>query len=246
MALIEVTNLTKTYGEGEVVATALRDITLAIAAGEFVSIMGPSGSGKSTLMHVMGLLDRPSSGTYFLDEHDTATLSDEEVAKLRNRTIGFVFQAFHLLGRTTVLENVMLPLQYSTVPRSQWRGKAEAVLQRVNLSHRLTHMPGQISGGEKQRVAIARALVLEPKVLFADEPTGNLDSRTGQAVLNLLGELNKQGHTIILVTHEMEAARTAKRIITIRDGALAGDEKIDGQTSFTGNGLLKHKGHDHS
>lgn len=242
MALIELSALTKTYNEEAVATAVLKGISLTIEDGEFVSIMGPSGSGKSTLMHIMGLLDRPTSGRYMLQGQDTATLTDEELASLRNTTIGFVFQSFHLLGRVSVRENVMLALNYSQVPRREWRHMAEKVLTRVGLSHRLDHFPTQISGGEKQRVAIARALVLNPKVIFADEPTGNLDSKSGQAVLDLIKELNVQGHTIILVTHEMEAARTADRIVTIRDGLLAGDEHIAADGSFAHNGLLKEKG----
>lgn len=243
MALIEIINVTKTYDEEAVVTPVLKGISLNIHDGEFVAIMGPSGSGKSTLMHIMGLLDRVSTGTYRLAGHDTATLSDEELAVTRNRTIGFVFQAFHLLGRVTVRENVMLALHYSDVPRREWREMAEKVLARVGLRHRLDHFPTQISGGEKQRVAIARALVLNPNVIFADEPTGNLDSKSGQAVLDLIKELNIQGHTIILVTHELEAAKTAQRIITIRDGLLAGDSQLSEGGSLLGDGLLKVKGH---
>ncbi len=243
MALIELRDITKTYGEEGVITPVLRGVSLTIEDGEFVSIMGPSGSGKSTLMHIMGLLDRVTSGTYILNGQDVGSLTDEELAALRNQTIGFVFQAFHLLGRASVRENVMLALNYSSVPRSEWRRKAEEVLTLVNLSHRLDHFPTQISGGEKQRVAIARALVLNPKVIFADEPTGNLDSKSGQAVLDLIKELNTQGHTIILVTHELEAARTAQRIVTIRDGLIAGDIQLDANTTFAGDGLLKIKGH---
>jgi putative ABC transport system ATP-binding protein len=242
MALIELKDVTKTYGQEAVLTPVLRGVSLTIEDGEFVSIMGPSGSGKSTLMHIMGLLDRVTTGTYTLDRKNTATLTDEQLAAIRNHMIGFVFQAFHLLGRTTVRENVMLALQYSDVPRREWASKAEAVLKRVNLSHRLNHYPSQISGGEKQRVAIARALVLNPKIIFADEPTGNLDSKSGQAVLDLIKELNTQGHTIILVTHELEAARTAKRIVTIRDGLIASDALLTDQ-AFGGDGLLKVKGH---
>lgn len=244
MALIELRDIAKTYGEEGVITPVLRGISLSIEDGEFVSIMGPSGSGKSTLMHIMGLLDRVTSGTYILHGQDVGSLDDEELAALRNQTIGFVFQAFHLLGRVSVRENVMLALTYSDVPRSQWRQRAEDVLKRVNLSHRLDHFPTQISGGEKQRVAIARALVLNPKVMFADEPTGNLDSKSGQAVLDLIKELHSQGHTIILVTHELEAARTAERIVTIRDGLIADDIRLRSDTSFAGNGLLKIKGHE--
>lgn len=225
MALLELLNITKTYA-GEFVATpALQGISLTIAEGEFVSIMGASGSGKSTLMHIMGLLDRPTGGIYRLAGQDTAGFADEELARIRNGQIGFVFQVFHLLARTSVLENLMVPLQYSGVPKREWKQRGESVLARVNMTHRLGHLPTQLSGGEKQRVAIARALIMNPKVIFADEPTGNLDSKTGQQVLDMISQLHTEGHTIVLVTHELEAARAAKRMLTMRDGLVVADER---------------------
>lgn len=220
MALIEISSVTKKYGEGESSTTALREVSFSIEEGEFVSIMGPSGSGKSTLLHILGLLDRPTSGTYMFAEDNTANLPDETLAAIRNQKIGFVFQSFHLLARTSVLENVILPLYYSNVSKKEYASKAKIALAHVNMSHRLDHLPSQLSGGEKQRVAIARALVNDPKVIFADEPTGNLDSQTGQQVMNTIDELHKQGRTVIVITHETSAAAFADRIITIRDGSI--------------------------
>lgn len=225
MELIAVDNVTKTYGEEGVVTPVLHGVSFSIEEGEFVSIMGPSGSGKSTLLHILGLLDRPTSGTYFFGGENTALLSDEDLALIRNRKIGFVFQAFHLLARTSVLENVILPLYYSSVPKKDYVSKAKVALEHVNLSHRLQHLPHQLSGGEKQRVAIARALVNDPKVLFADEPTGNLDSKTGKTVMDTLDTLHKQGKTIIVITHETSTALYANRIISVSDGQIIKDEQ---------------------
>lgn len=227
MALIEISSVAKVYGEGESSTTALRGVSFSIAEGEFVAIMGPSGSGKSTLLHILGLLDRPTSGAYTFAGENMATLPDETLASIRNQKIGFVFQSFHLLARTTVLENVMLPLYYSNVPKKEYSTRAKTALSHVNMSHRENHLPSQLSGGEKQRVAIARALVNDPKVIFADEPTGNLDSMTGQAVMNTIDELHKQGRTIIVITHETSAAAFADRIITIGDGKIVSDTKIE-------------------
>lgn len=223
MALLDLQEVRKTYRDGEASTPVLHGLTFTINEGEFVSIMGPSGSGKSTLLHIMGLLDRPSSGTYTFQGRDTATLSDEELARLRNMSIGFVFQAFHLLSRATVLDNVILPLQYTDVPQRDFSQRARAALANVGLSHRLTYVPSQLSGGEKQRVAIARALVNNPRVIFADEPTGNLDSKTGQAVMDTFDELHRQGHTIIVITHETPTARYAQRIIKLLDGRIVDD-----------------------
>ncbi len=225
MALIVIDNVKKIYGEEGVVTPVLHGVSFSIQEGEFVSIMGPSGSGKSTLLHILGLLDRPTSGTYFFAGENTALLSDEALAKARNEKIGFVFQAFHLLARTSVLENVMLPLYYSSIPKREYAKRAEAALEHVNLSHRLNHLPHQLSGGEKQRVAIARALVNEPKVIFADEPTGNLDSKTGKTVMDTLETLHKQGKTIIVITHETSAAAYANRIISVSDGRIIADKQ---------------------
>ncbi|MDA1168734.1 MAG: ABC transporter ATP-binding protein [bacterium] len=224
MSLIDIKNIKKVYGEEDVVTRVLHGISFSIDEGEFISIMGPSGSGKSTLLHILGLLDRPTSGTYFFEEENTALLSDEALAELRNQKIGFVFQSFHLLARTSVLENVILPLYYSAVPKKDYVSKAKIALEHVQLSHRLNHLPHQLSGGEKQRVAIARALVNDPKVLFADEPTGNLDSKTGKAVMDTLDALHKQGKTIIIITHETSTAAFANRIISISDGAVVSDQ----------------------
>jgi len=226
--LIELNNIKKEFVTGEIVTKVLHGISFTIEKGEFVSIMGPSGSGKSTLMHIVGLLDKPTSGDYLLEERNVTTLNDNELALLRNEKIGFVFQSFNLLSRTTLLENVMLPLTYSKL-KVDHEKRAREVLEQVGLSHRLNHMPNQISGGEKQRVAIARALVNKPSVIFADEPTGNLDSKSGIQVMEILQKLNKEGNTIILVTHETFTAEHAKRIIHLRDGLLESDELVKKQ-----------------
>ncbi len=224
MNIIEVKNIVRTYGD--VVKTyALKDTSFSIKQGEFVSIMGQSGSGKSTLMHVLGLLDRATSGEYLFEGRDVSTLDDNELALIRNEKIGFVFQAFNLLPRTTVLKNTMLPLNYSR-DKTGHEVKAKAILEKVGLGHRLDYFTNQISGGEKQRVAIARALVNNPSVIFADEPTGNLDSKSGDRVMQIFQELNKEGHTVILVTHERETAGFADRIITIKDGSIINDSPV--------------------
>ena len=224
-ALLEIKNLGKTYFLEELEAEILKNVNLTVEAGEFVSIMGPSGSGKSTLMHIIGLLDRPSVGNYYFKGKDVTKMNDEELASLRNSEIGFVFQAFNLLARTTVLDNVKLPLIYSQNKKNMDE-RASKVLASVGLSHRLNFYTNQISGGEKQRVAIARALVNEPSIIFADEPTGNLDSKSGTQVMSILQELNRKGVTIILVTHENFTAEHAKRIIRIKDGEIISDEEV--------------------
>lgn len=226
MALIELKHVFKDYQNEEIVTKVLHDINFQIEKGEFVAIMGPSGSGKSTLMHILGFLDKITSGVFLFDTKDVGKLSDDELAVMRGKSIGFVFQAFHLLPRTTVLENVMLPLIYSQVPVEQRKSRAKAALDSVGLSHRLEFSPSQLSGGEKQRVAIARALVNDPSVIFADEPTGNLDSKSGLQVMKILQKLNDDGHTIILVTHEKYTADHAKRILRIKDGVIESDEKV--------------------
>jgi putative ABC transport system ATP-binding protein len=224
--LIQLSKLTRIYqGEG-VKTVALTKVDLSISDGEFISIMGPSGSGKSTLLHLIGLLDRPTSGQYHLDNNDTSKLTDIELAHLRNKQIGFIFQSFHLLSRATVLENVMLPLYYSNLPTKKHKERALIALEEVSMTHRLDHQPSQLSGGEKQRVAIARALVNQPKIILADEPTGNLDSRTGESVLQTIDSLHKQGHTIIVITHETPTAQYAQRIITMLDGELDSDKAV--------------------
>ncbi|MDP2708436.1 MAG: ABC transporter ATP-binding protein [bacterium] len=223
--LIQVNNLTKDFVSGELITPVLRGLNFSIDNGEFVAIMGPSGSGKSTLMHILGLLDRPSGGIYRLEEKDVNQLDDDELARLRNKKIGFVFQSFNLLPRTTVLENVMLPLAYSRQKESP-SARASRILESVGLGHRLNYFTNQISGGEKQRVAIARALVNGPAVIFADEPTGNLDSKSGAQVMEILQKLNNQGNTIVLVTHETYTSEHAKRIIKIRDGNIEADYSV--------------------
>ena len=223
--LIELKNIVKNYYNGDVVTKVLRGINLNIEEGEFVAIMGPSGSGKSTLMHTIGFLDRPTEGEYLFDGENTRDFNDDELAHIRNERIGFVFQSFNLLPRTSVIDNVMLPLSYSGKKSNHHRRAVEA-LEAVGLGERMDHMSNQISGGQKQRVAIARALVCNPKVIFADEPTGNLDSKSGSTVMNILENLNKEGRTIILVTHDMNVALHAERIVTIRDGEIISDTKV--------------------
>ncbi len=223
--LIELKNIVKNYDNGGVVTNVLRGVDLSLEEGEFVAIMGPSGSGKSTLMHTIGFLDRPTSGSYYFDGQDTDGFTDDDLAHIRNERIGFVFQSFNLLPRTTVLDNVMLPLSYSK-SKNDHALRAKRALEAVGLGERLSFMSNQISGGQKQRVAIARALVCDPKVIFADEPTGNLDSKSGRTVMSILDQLNKEGKTIILVTHDMNVALHAKRIVTIRDGEIVSDKKI--------------------
>lgn len=234
MAIIEARNIAKTYSSGGATTTALHDVSVSIAAGEYVAVMGSSGSGKSTLLHILGLLERPSSGELLFADQAVAGLDDAALAQARNEKIGFIFQSFHLLPRTSVLDNVILPLQYSRRPRREHRALALAALERVHMTHRLTHHPSQLSGGERQRVAIARALVNGPEVIFADEPTGNLDSVTGEAVLQVIDELHAQGRTIILVTHEKMAAAYARRLIILRDGRVVSDEAMAGGHSHFG------------
>ncbi len=223
-SLIEVKNLTKQFQTDEVITKVLHGVTFNIAEGEFVAIMGPSGSGKSTLMHILGLLDTLTSGQFIFKGKDVSKHNDDELAKMRNKEIGFVFQAFHLLSKINILENVKLPLIYNGVKDKEQAAKR--ALELVGLSHRLLYNPNQISGGEKQRVAIARALVNNPAIVFADEPTGNLDSKSGLQVMSILQKLNNQGRTIILVTHEQYTSRHAKRIITIKDGLITTDVPV--------------------
>lgn len=225
--MIEFKNITKTYGAGPEAYTALRDVSFSINESEFVAIMGPSGSGKSTLMHILGCLDTPTSGSYLLDGRDVSTMSDDELADIRRDKIGFVFQAFNLLPRTTVLRNVMVPLVYAEVPQHEREERAKSVLRSAGLTEEhFDHLSNQISGGQIQRVAIARALVNDPKLILADEPTGNLDSKTSLVVLGTLQKLNREhGRTIILITHEPDIAEHAGRIIRLRDGHIISDEK---------------------
>ena len=222
--MIETVDVTRTYRLGGVDVAALRGVTLRLDGGEYVAVTGPSGSGKSTLMHLLGALDRPTAGVVRIDDRDVSALSDTELAELRNRTIGFVFQAFQLLPRFTALENVCLPLVYRGVRRAERRQLGREALDAVGLTHRVDHRPNQLSGGEQQRVAIARALVGEPRVVFADEPTGNLDSRSGTEVLGLLDRLNaERGVAVVLVTHELAVAEHARRQIRVRDGLIEDD-----------------------
>ena len=225
MALIELRDVEKTYDLGEVKVEALKDATLDIEQGEYVALIGPSGSGKSTLMNTLGCLDRPTSGTYTLDGEDIVGMSRDQRARIRNRQIGFVFQNFNLLNRTSALENVELPLMYaSRLSARKRRKKAVEVLEQVGLGDRLDHHPSQLSGGQQQRVAIARALVNEPSILMGDEPTGNLDSKTSREVIDLFRELNETAKiTVILVTHDQNVARNAKRVIVLRDGLIVED-----------------------
>lgn len=228
MPLIEAKNLRKIYVNEGVETPALNGVTFSIEKGEFVAIMGPSGSGKSTLLHILGFLDHPTGGSYKLEDKTISEYSDDEAAKIRNQKMGFVFQQFNLLTRTTVFENVKLPLFYSDIPECEWYGFAKSAIDSVGLSHRMEHYSSQLSGGEKQRVAIARALVLGPEVIFADEPTGNLDSKSGKMVMEILQRLNvERGHSIILITHETYTAEHAGRIIKLFDGKIEEDVKVN-------------------
>ena len=223
MNVIEVKNLEKTYYVGDMEVNALRGVSFAILKSQFSAIMGPSGSGKSTLMHIIGCLDSPTKGEYHLNGENVANMQDDQLAKIRNKEIGFVFQKFHLLPRSTALENVMLPLKYASIGKIERSEKAMEALTQVGLADRVEHRPSELSGGQQQRVAIARALVNSPAILFADEPTGNLDSKTGEEVMNLLHELNDRGQTIVLITHEKEIADQTERTIFIRDGKIESD-----------------------
>jgi len=223
--LLRIENVEKRYRSGEHEVHALRGITLDIHQGEFVAIMGPSGSGKSTLMNLIGCLDRPTSGSIYLEGRDIAKLDHDELAEIRNRTLGFVFQSFHLLSRTSALENVELPLVYAGVPRAERRARAAEALRRVGLAERAGHHPNQLSGGQQQRVAIARAIVNQPKLLVADEPTGNLDSKTSVEIMALFQELGRAGLTIVLVTHEPDIAAYASRVLVVRDGRIQTDRR---------------------
>lgn len=222
--MIELTNVKKIYPMGKVEVRALNGVTISIKEGEFLSIMGPSGSGKSTLMHIIGCLDKPTEGEYFLDGKDVTTLEDDELSRIRNKCMGFVFQTFNLIPRETCLYNVELPLVYAGMHSKERRKRVIEVLSEVDLSDRIKHRPSELSGGERQRVAIARALVNHPMVILADEPTGNIDTKTGVEIMKLFAALNKKGKTIIVVTHEREIADFSKRIVHIRDGLIVKGE----------------------
>ena len=226
MSIIKTENLVRHFTVGTQTVEALRGVSLDINKGEFVAIMGPSGSGKSTLMNIIGCLDSPTSGTYYLNNKNVSTLDDDALALIRNHEIGFVFQNFHLLARNTALDNVMLPLKYAGIDKSEQEEIAMEVIKSVDLESRARHQPSELSGGQQQRVAIARALVNKPSILFADEPTGNLDSKTGDDVMKLFTNLHKQGQTIILITHEIEVANQAERIISIKDGKIFEDQRV--------------------
>lgn len=228
MSLIRLVQVSRCYRMGSETIHALRDVSLEIERGEYVAIMGPSGSGKSTLMNILGCLDTPTAGRYELDGIDVSHMDDNQLAEVRNQRIGFVFQTFHLLPRSTALHNVELPLIYAGYPAETRRRMALEALAQVGLADRVQHRPNELSGGQRQRVAIARALVNRPALLLADEPTGNLDSKTGEEILALFDALWRQGHTILMVTHEEDVARHARRILRIRDGRIAADERSRG------------------
>lgn len=221
--VIEIKKITKFYQVGTQVVKALQGVDIAISKGEYVAIMGPSGSGKSTLMNIIGALDTPTGGQYVLNGTDVSRMSDDNLAEIRNKEIGFVFQTFNLLPRYTALENVMLPLIYSGVPKSRRIELAQEALLNVSLADRVTHKPNELSGGQRQRVAVARALINKPSIILADEPTGNLDSKTSADIMRLFGEIHAKGNTIILVTHEEDIARYAHRIVRLRDGHIESD-----------------------
>lgn len=227
--LIDLNGINKSYRNGDQELQVLKNINLQVEEGEFLAIMGPSGSGKSTLMNIIGMLDRPSSGTYHLDGKEVARLGEKKSAKVRNQAIGFVFQQFFLLSKLNALQNVELPLIYAGVSQSKRKALAEQYLEKVELETRMHHLPSELSGGQKQRVAIARALVNRPSIILADEPTGALDTKTGEQIMELLTELNKEGKTIIMVTHEPEIAAYAKRQIVIRDGVISSDSAQKGE-----------------
>jgi len=232
MPIIEVKEIKKTYFDSDTPTEVLRGVSFSIEKGEFVAIMGPSGSGKSTLLHMLGFLDTPTSGGFKLDGKDSASYTGAEIANVRNKKLGFVFQSFNLLPRTDVYDNVKLPLLYSDIPEKDWDKVVKDAIESVGLTHRIHNQSSDLSGGEKQRVAIARALVNNPEVIFADEPTGNLDSKSGQVVMEILEKLNKDfGHTIILITHETATAMHASRIIKIIDGMVESDEIVKDRKS---------------
>lgn len=242
MSVIDLKNIVKTYdmGEAEVVA-ALRGVTMAIDRNEYVAIMGPSGSGKSTLMNVIGCLDTPTSGSYVFNDVNVSDMDDNDLAKVRNKEIGFVFQTFNLLPRSDALHNVELPLIYGGMPSSDRKRRATETLEHVQLGDRIHHKPNELSGGQRQRVAIARALVTHPSIILADEPTGNLDTKTGEEIMMLFEELHEQGNTLIMVTHEATVADHAHRVVRLRDGMIESDEPVKHRKSHAGPGKKKQE-----
>jgi len=223
--VIKAEHLTKIYQNDSVKTVALDDVSFGVSEGEFVAIMGPSGSGKSTLMHILGALDAPTSGQYFLDGANVGQLNADQLAEIRNKKIGFVFQSYNLLPRTSALKNVILPMRYAGIPEAKRLTRAKKYLTMVGLADRMDHTSSQLSGGQQQRVAIARALTMNPKIILADEPTGNLATAQGLEIMRIFAKLNKDGHTIVMITHEVDIAAFAKRTITLRDGRLASDKK---------------------
>lgn len=223
--MISIKHISKIYNTGVIETIALDDVSFEINKGEYVAIMGPSGSGKSTLMHILGILDLPTKGEYILDDQKVSQLTEDEAAEVRNKKIGFIFQAFNLLPRTTAMQNVMLPMRYANIPKELRFEKAKKYLEMVGLGNRLDHTSNQLSGGQQQRVAIARGLAMDPAILLADEPTGNIASAQADEIMKIFEKLNNQGHTIIMITHEADIAKHAKRIIHIKDGKIEKDEK---------------------
>src|SRR3989344_4898847 len=226
MRIIDARSIGKLYDDDGPLTIALEDITLCINEGEFVAIMGPSGSGKSTLLHILGLLDNPTSGEYLFDNISVGKLTPDQIALTRNEKIGFVFQAFNLLPRTDVYHNVLLPLMYSRVPEAEWETRVQTAVDAVGLTERIEHEPSELSGGEKQRVAIARAIVLSPSIIFADEPTGNLDSKSGEHIMDIFKRLNSEGRTVVVITHDEKIGKQARRLVKIKDGRIESDTAI--------------------
>jgi putative ABC transport system ATP-binding protein len=231
--MIEATNISKIYKNDAVETVALSDVSFRVEKGEFVAIMGPSGSGKSTLMYILGALDKPTSGEYFLDGENVGELTDDELAEIRNKKIGFVFQAYNLLARTTALKNVQIPMIYAGIEKEEREKKARKLLDSVSLSDRIEYTPNQLSGGQQQRVAIARALAMNPSIILADEPTGNIATKQAIEIMEIFQRLNKEGHTILMITHESHIAEFAKRIIRIRDGKIVKDN-LNGEQKRAG------------